>query len=178
MNKKMFLSLYLLLNVFVVFSQSIPSDVTISILTCVPGKEIYSIYGHNAIRIQDRSSQSDIVYNYGTFDFDTPGFTLKFMRGKLPYLLAEGDFVRFMREYQYFERAVTEQVLDLDSIQKKQIIDALAFNMLPENRAYKYDFFMDNCATRLRGGATYRHTRGPADPAPLPGFFMTINNLR
>ncbi len=135
---------------FVLFSQSKSSDVTISILTCAPGKEIYSIYGHNAIRIQDKSAQSDIVYNYGTFDFDTPGFMVKFMRGKLPYLLAEGDFNRFMREYQYFERAVTEQVLDLDSIQKHRIIDALSINMLPENRAYKYDFFMDNCATRLR----------------------------
>jgi len=139
-----------MVNTFVLFSQSKSSDVTISILTCAPGKEIYSIYGHNAIRIQDKSAQSDIVYNYGTFDFDTPGFMVKFMRGKLPYLLAEGDFNRFMREYQYFERAVTEQVLDLDSIQKHKIIDALSINMLPENRAYKYDFFMDNCATRLR----------------------------
>lgn len=150
MNKKIVLSLILIVNTFVLFSQSKSSDVTISILTCAPGKEIYSIYGHNAIRIQDKSAQSDIVYNYGTFDFDTPGFMVKFMRGKLPYLLAEGDFNRFMREYQYFERAVTEQVLDLDSIQKHRIIDALSINMLPENRAYKYDFFMDNCATRLR----------------------------
>jgi len=150
MNKKIVLSLILIVNMFVLFSQSKSSDVTISILTCAPGKEIYSIYGHNAIRIQDKSAQSDIVYNYGTFDFDTPGFMVKFMRGKLPYLLAEGDFNRFMREYQYFERAVTEQVLDLDSIQKHRIIDALSINMLPENRAYKYDFFMDNCATRLR----------------------------
>jgi len=150
MNKKIVLSLILMVNTFVLFSQSKSSDVTISILTCAPGKEIYSIYGHNAIRIQDKSAQSDIVYNYGTFDFDTPGFMVKFMRGKLPYLLAEGDFNRFMREYQYFERAVTEQVLDLDSIQKHKIIDALSINMLPENRAYKYDFFMDNCATRLR----------------------------
>lgn len=150
MDKKIILSLLFLMYNIVGHTQTNPADVTISILTCAPGNEIYSIYGHNAIRIQDQSTQSDVVYNYGTFDFDTPGFTLKFMRGKLPYLLASGDFVRFMREYQYFERAVTEQVLDLDSIQKQKIIDALAVNMLPENRAYKYDFFMDNCATRLR----------------------------
>lgn len=150
MDKKIIFSLLFLVHFVVAHSQSKPSDVTISVLTCAPGKEIYSIYGHNAIRIQDRAAQSDMVYNYGTFDFDTPGFTVKFMRGKLPYLLAMGDFVRFMREYQYFERAVTEQVLDLDSIQKQKIIDALTVNMLPENRAYKYDFFMDNCATRLR----------------------------
>lgn len=150
MDKKIILSLLFLVQNLLAYSQSNPSDITISVLTCAPGKEIYSIYGHNAIRIQDRSTQSDIVYNYGTFDFDTPGFTAKFMRGKLPYLLATDDFVRFMREYQYFERAVTEQVLDLDSIQKQEILDALAVNMKPENRAYKYDFFMDNCATRLR----------------------------
>ena len=117
MDKKIILSLLFLVHFVVVHSQSKPSDVTISILTCAPGNQIETIYGHNAIRIQDRSMQYDVVYNYGTFDFDTPGFTIKFMRGKLPYVLATGDFVRFMREYQYFERAVTEQVLDLGSLQ-------------------------------------------------------------
>jgi len=150
MDKKFILSLLFLVNLMVAHSQSKPSDVTISILTCAPGNQIETIYGHNAIRIQDRSTQSDVVYNYGTFDFDSPGFIINFMRGKLPYVLATGDFLRFIREYQYFERAVTEQVLYLDPVQKQKIMQYLAVNMLPENRAYKYDFFMDNCATRIR----------------------------
>ena len=125
-------------------------DVTISILTCAPGKEIYSIYGHNAIRVYDKKSQSDVVYNYGTFDDQTPNFVLKFMKGRLPYWISASDYGRFLREYQYFGRPVMEQVLDIDSLQKQKIISYLEENMKPENKAYKYDFFMDNCATRLR----------------------------
>lgn len=124
--------------------------VRISILTCGPGHEIYSIYGHNAIRIRDDIRGFDLVYNYGTFDFKTKGFILKFMRGKLPYVLDVADFSMFYAEYHHFQRSVTEQVLDLDSTQKAKILAFLDDNMLPENRMYKYDFFMDNCATRLR----------------------------
>ncbi|KXK39639.1 MAG: DUF4105 domain-containing protein [Saprospiraceae bacterium] len=125
-------------------------EVQISLLTCSPGDELYSIYGHNALRIRNSITQTDIVYNYGTFDFNTPGFALKFMRGKLPYLLSTATFEDFMLEYDYFHRSVREQILQLDSLEKISIIQYLNENMLPENRAYKYDFFMDNCATRLR----------------------------
>ncbi len=124
--------------------------IQISILTCAPGKDIYSIYGHNAIRILNPDAGTDLVYNYGTFDFKTKGFIVKFMRGKLPYVLDVADYGRFLAEYDYFERSVTEQVLSLDSVQTHKIIAYLDNNMLPENRTYKYDFFMDNCATRLR----------------------------
>ena len=130
--------------------QSQDKDIVISILTCSPGDELYSIYGHNALRIQNHQAGTDLVYNYGTFDFDTPGFTMKFMRGQLPYLLSVDRFDDFMREYEYFERSVVEQVLNIDSTDKDKIITYLQINMLPENRAYKYDFFKDNCATRLR----------------------------
>jgi len=131
------------------FGSAIDS-INISILTCAPGRDIYSIYGHNAIRIHDVKHGLDLVYNYGTFDFKTKGFILKFMRGKLPYVIDVADFSRFYAEYDYFQRSVTEQVLDLDSLQKSNILTFLDHNMLPENRTYKYDFFMDNCATRLR----------------------------
>ena len=141
----------LILSTSYSYSQSQSNkDVTISILTCAPGHELYSIYGHNAIRIVNDETGSDRVYNYGTFDFNTPGFAIKFMRGKLPYLLSSVDFYDFMREYEYFHRSVTEQILNLDSLQKQKIIKYISLNMLPENREYKYDFFMDNCATRLR----------------------------
>ncbi|MBK9735900.1 MAG: DUF4105 domain-containing protein [Saprospiraceae bacterium] len=150
MKSKIKLILVLLAATLAGNAQNRLSDVTISILTCAPGNDIYTIYGHNAIRIADKLNQTDIVYNYGTFDFETPGFVVKFMRGKLPYLLTAVDFDMFLREYQYFERGVSEQILNLDDMQKRKIIEALAINMLPENIAYKYDFFMDNCATRLR----------------------------
>ena len=125
-------------------------SIRISILTCAPGDQLYSIYGHNAIRITDRQAGTDKVYNYGTFDFNTPGFAIKFMRGKLPYILSVADYYDFLSEYEYFKRSVTEQELFLDPLQKQKIVQYLNENIRPENRAYKYDFFMDNCATRLR----------------------------
>jgi hypothetical protein len=126
------------------------SNTVVSILTCAPGKEIYSIYGHNAVRIVNKNENSDLVFNYGTFDFKTPGFTLKFMRGKLPYHISVAPYPNFIYEYDYFKRSVTEQVLNLDSLEKQQIVQFLRWNMRPENKNYKYDFFQDNCATRLR----------------------------
>jgi len=125
-------------------------SIRISILTCAPGDQLYSIYGHNAIRIIDSKKGTDLVYNYGTFDFNTPGFAVKFMRGKLPYVLSIADYYDFIDEYNYYKRAVTEQVLYFDPVQQQKIMHYLSVNMLPENRAYKYDFFMDNCATRIR----------------------------
>ena len=119
-------------------------SIRISILTCAPGDQLYSIYGHNAIRIIDSNKGTDLVYNYGTFDFNTPGFAIKFMRGKLPYVLSIADYYDFLDEYKYYRRAVKEQVLYLDPVQQQKIMQYLAVNMLPENRAYKYDFFMDN----------------------------------
>jgi hypothetical protein len=149
MKSKILLMVFWCMSLHFIGAQS-SDDVTISILTCAPGKEIYSIYGHNAIRVYDKKSQSDVVYNYGTFDDQTPNFVLKFMKGRLPYWISASDYGRFLREYQYFGRPVMEQVLDIDSLQKQKIISYLEENMKPENKAYKYDFFMDNCATRLR----------------------------
>ncbi len=147
-GKLSLLILMLILRLGVVNGQN--NEVIVSLLTCSPGNEIYSIYGHNALRIQDRNTNSDIVFNYGTFDFDTPGFTLKFLRGKLPYLLSVAEYNDFMYEYHFYNRSVTEQILDIDSIAKNNILNFLRNNLQPENRAYKYDFFNDNCATRLR----------------------------
>ena len=151
-KNRILLLLMLLLSVRLtaIETDSLMRQIRISILTCAPGQELYSLYGHNAIRIQDASSGSDIVYNYGTFDFDTPNFAVKFMRGRLPYLLSASTFFDFLQEYEYFERAVVEQELQLSGDEKRKILAYLSTNMLPENRAYQYDFFYDNCATRLR----------------------------
>jgi hypothetical protein len=127
-----------------------PQAIKISVLTCSPGSALYSMYGHNAIRVIDRNAQTDIVYNWGTFDFETPGFMIKFMRGKLPYTLSIGDYYDFLDQYKYERRSVFEQTLFLDSLQKVKVLRALAVNLEPQNRFYKYDFFMDNCATRIR----------------------------
>ncbi|WP_291861899.1 DUF4105 domain-containing protein [Marinilabilia sp.] len=129
--------------------QSLSKDASISVLTCAPGEELYSVFGHTAIRVSDPSNEIDLVFNYGTFDFNTPFFYLKFGHGNLNYLLSVAPFKRFMREYFMSGRSVWEQQLALSQKQKNELFKALIINAQPENRAYQYDFFYDNCATRV-----------------------------
>ena len=126
------------------------NEAEISILTCSPGKELYSLFGHTAIRVQDPKANLDEVFNYGTFDFDTPHFYLKFAQGLLPYQLSTSSFQHFMYTYQLEERSVYSQRLLLDSLQKQQLFDLLLENYRPENRSYLYNFLFDNCTTRAR----------------------------
>ena len=122
----------------------------ISLITISPGNQLYTRFGHSAIRIKDPESGLDIVYNYGTFDFDTPGFYTKFLRGKLLYFLSVYNFDRMVRTYQYFNQSMVEQELDLTFAEKLAVYDFLNQNYLPENRYYLYDFFYDNCSSRIR----------------------------
>ncbi len=122
----------------------------ISLLTATPGDLLYSTFGHSAFRVIDTVSNSDIVYNYGTFNFDEPNFYLKFIRGKLPFYLSADSFDDFITEYQQDNRGVTEQVLNLTCDEKHKIQMLLQENMMENNRGYKYDFTFDNCTTRLR----------------------------
>ena len=124
------------------------SEMQVSLLTCRNGDELYTTFGHTALRLYNPVTEADIVYNYGTFDFNTPYFYIKFLRGKLPYKLADTSMSRFMRAYQYEERSVIEQKLQLTSAQKELLVKKLSENIKPENRFYKYDFFFDNCTTR------------------------------
>jgi hypothetical protein len=126
------------------------SRLQVSLITCAPGAELYSVFGHTALRIVDSAANTDIIYNYGTFNFDDPDFYSKFVRGKLMYFLSQQSFPDFLYEYAYFKRGVTEQVLQLSPTEKTAIQRSLFENVREENRYYKYDFLYDNCATRLR----------------------------
>lgn len=126
------------------------SHLRISVLTCSPGKELYSLFGHSAIRITDSLKQTDIIYNWGTFDFDEPDFYLKFMRGQLRYFVSSDKLNEFVQIYAYEGRSVTEQVLDITVGEKVKIKNAVDLNMTGDNRFYKYDFLFDNCTTRIR----------------------------
>ena len=90
------------------------SRLQVSLITCAPGAELYSVFGHTALRIVDTAANTDIIYNYGTFNFDDPDFYSKFVRGKLMYFLSQQSFPDFLYEYAYFKRGVTEQVLQLN----------------------------------------------------------------
>lgn len=125
-------------------------EAEISIITCSPGGELYSLFGHTAIRVQDPEQGIDVVYNYGTFDFKTPHFYLKYARGLLPYQLTKTPFPYFMYSYQEEGRSVYSQTLKLDSLQKQEMLDLLEINYRPENRFYLYNFLFDNCTTRSR----------------------------
>lgn len=130
-------------------AQSDSCRVQISLLTASPGEELYSTFGHSALRVVDSVNQLDIVYNYGTFNFEEPGFYTKFVRGKLNYFLSRDYFTSFKEAYQQENRLLTEQVLDFSCKQKEEIIRLLDNNLLPQNLYYKYDFTFDNCTTRL-----------------------------
>ena len=144
------LPLFILLNSGTSLQAQFSNQSEISILTCAPGEELYSIFGHTAIRVRDSISNTDYVFNYGTFDFNTSNFYLKFMKGELNYFLSVTTFERFIREYEFQKRSIAEQHLNLTSNEKGSIIGALVNNSLPENREYHYHFFYDNCATRIR----------------------------
>lgn len=126
------------------------SHLRISLLTCTPGEELYSTFGHSAYRVIDSSSVTDIVYNYGTFDFNDKNFYLKFIRGKLLYYVSAERFEDFKYDYQAENRGITEQVLNLTAAEKTSIQRFLNNNLKEENKFYQYDFFLDNCTTRLR----------------------------
>jgi hypothetical protein len=122
----------------------------VSLLTVTPGEELYSTFGHSALRIHDTVTNQDIVYNYGTFNFDDPDFYTKFVRGKLLYYLSSDDYNSFIEETRQEERGITEQILNLNCEEKRNLIMLLEANMMAQNRFYKYDFLFDNCTTRLR----------------------------
>ena len=121
----------------------------ISILTCSPGNQLYSLFGHSAIRVTDPINKIDAVFNYGTFSFNED-FYFNFAMGRLNYKLSVSPMSGFMREYQYENRGVTEQRLDLDSAQKQDLLNFLDWNRQPENRIYLYDFFYNNCSSIIR----------------------------
>lgn len=122
----------------------------ISVITCGPGEELYSLFGHSAIRVIDSTDHLDVVFNWGGFTFDQPYFYLKFLRGKLLYYSSVDYYPDFMEEYIEDKRSVYEQVLNIDSVAKQKIVSAINFNMQGDNRFYKYDFLLDNCTTRVK----------------------------
>jgi len=144
----------LLLFLFSYFSnaqeQQLSSEAEISVLTIGPGKSLNDAFGHSAFRVKDKAKYLDVVFNYGVYDFDTPSFYLKFAQGKLNYKLAANAYSDFFEYYIAQNRTVKEQILNLSQGEKLQLFAFLLNNAKPENRYYLYDFFYDNCATRIK----------------------------
>ena len=125
-------------------------SVQISLLTSQPHEEVYSLYGHTAIRYYDKTRNMDLAINYGMFSFKKPFFILRFVFGLTDYEMGIEPFDAFCAQYAGYGSGVYEQVLHLTREEKSRIANAINENYKPENRVYRYNYFYDNCTTRAR----------------------------
>lgn len=126
------------------------SDQTeVSLLTCGSGSQLHSLFGHTALRIHNAQNGVDVVFNYGAFDFGTPNFYLKFVKGDLQYFVATGSYDEFVQNYQYENRSIYEQKLALSPVQKQQLINELVAVLSSDQKYYTYKFIDRNCTTMV-----------------------------
>lgn len=147
----------------------------VSLMTVSPGEEIYAHYGHTAIRVADPVKGFDLVFNYGLFDFNSPNFIFRFVKGETDYICGAFDYSDFMTEYQMENRRVTEQVINLNPQEKEAVWQALVKNTLPENRTYRYNFFFNNCSTQPRD-VLIRGIQGQVDYR-TEGYYPTLRSI-
>jgi len=174
MKKIVFITLFILLIPFTRVLSQVSNDTIAYLITCGPGTETYSIYGHSALRIVIPGERIDSVYNWGVFDFDTKNFAWKFAKGRLDYMVIAESPRGFMGEYFYEKRYVYSQQFNLNSNELRILINLVHKNLLPENAKYRYDFFYDDCSTRIRDliekavGDILKYP--PAETGKIPSF--------
>ena len=125
-------------------------SIRFSLLTCEPGDEIYALFGHTALRYQNFTDKTDVVFNYGMFSFRTPNFIYRFVKGETDYQLGITPYPYFESEYAMRGSSVYQQELNLTADEKRCLLNRLKENYRPENRIYRYNYFYDNCTTRAR----------------------------
>lgn len=118
-------------------------------MTCEPGSEIYTLFGHTAFRYQNNERGIDVVYNYGLFDFNAPNFGLRYALGQTDYMLGRTTFESFANAYRRYGRRIWEQEVMMSEEERERLFMLLEENCLPENMVYRYNYFFDNCATRI-----------------------------
>lgn len=149
--KKISFFTLLFLSVHYSFSQNhlLSKDARVSVLTCGTGNESYSLFGHTAIRISDPYNNIDVVYNYGAFDFSTPNFVLKFIKGDLQYFAVVHSYADFINEYTYEKRSVYEQELNIPPTLKQRLFDNLNTSLASGESHYTYKFIDKNCTSMV-----------------------------
>ena len=149
--KKTLLITLLISSVANCFSQNIllSDKANVSVITCDTGNESYSLFGHTAIRIKDITHNFDAVYNYGAFDFSTPNFIPKFVKGDLQYFAVANTFSDFMSQYTYEKRSVFEQELNLPLFYKQKLYDNLTHALASSESYYTYKFIDKNCTSMV-----------------------------
>ncbi|MDO9152637.1 MAG: DUF4105 domain-containing protein [Paludibacter sp.] len=150
--RKIYILLSMLIGISSLSAQQLQfsDSAQVSLLTCSPGEEIYAKFGHTGIRVNDLKNNIDVVFNYGLFSFETKNFYIKFIKGETDYQLGVTSTQAFLAEYIERNSFVWEQKLDLNSLDRKILINSLLINYEPQNRIYRYNFVFDNCATRPR----------------------------
>ena len=126
------------------------SAVQITLLTMGQGGQVYELFGHNAIWVRDPVTGIDSVYNWGVFDFRSEGFLVRFLQGDMRYTMDSQTMDYTLRYYRYFNRRIWAQELDLTPAEKRAVVDYIQWNSRPENRQYRYNYYLDNCSTRVR----------------------------
>lgn len=148
--KKILAAVGLLSSLITTAQLQLTNESEVSILSIGPGPLLNDAFGHSAIRIRDPLYNFDVVFDYGRYDFEAEGFYLNFTRGKLDYSIGRTDFENFRATYEYQNRSITEQQLNLSNAQKTAFYNFLRENIKPENQSYPYDFFYNNCATKIK----------------------------
>ena len=157
--------------------QSLLCDsVEVSLLTCSPHEEIYSLYGHTALRWHDMAKGEDIAFNWGVFDFKKPYFVGRFVFGLTDYELGAYPYPFFREEYKRCGSSITEQVLNLTPKEKMTLKQALVENLKPENKVYRYNYFYDNCSMRPRD-LIERCIEGKVEYAPREDYQPTYREM-
>lgn len=174
MKKILFVSSFLLLINFSSILSQTANDTIVYLVTCGPGTETYSIYGHTALRVVIAEKKTDTIYNWGVFDFNTSNFAWKFAKGRLDYMLASDPLERFLQGYYYEKRFVLSQRINLTANETKKLVALINENIKPENINYRYDFFYDDCCTRIRDllekSVGDKLLYPPAEKGKLPTF--------
>lgn len=152
MVRRLFACLFALLAIAVtdVRAQMRPAEPVVSILTFGPGALVFERFGHIAVRVQIPSSNYDVCYDWGNFDFDEPGFFPRFIRGDMRYWMQGKYTDRFLPLYLAADRTVIEQRLNLTATQTRRLLELLESEDTDANRYYGYDYYADNCSTRVR----------------------------
>lgn len=126
------------------------ANVTITLLTMGSGQQVWELFGHDALWIHDNVTGRDTVFNWGVFNFNQPGFIQRFLKGRMLYAMGGDPLAAQMAAYRYLNRSVVAQELDLTVAQRDSIMHQIQWYARPENVNYRYDYYQDNCATRVR----------------------------
>lgn len=149
MNNKVLLLFFFFLSIFSFSKEQDVDRYTISILTVSPGKDLADAFGHSGIRVIDRELNYDMVFNFGIYDFQAPNFYSNFIKGRPIYSLGINNYNRFLNNYKNQKRGIIEHKIQISNDKKNTLIQLLLENSKPENRFYIYDYFNENCSTKV-----------------------------